>query len=134
MVSDKEAIKKLLENFPKFAVSWEEYIDLFGRDSGVCGNMAAFSHFIIESIENKNIDPSELQQVFIFMEELLVIGEDSVQDAVATCFLENLINATSWNTIPASSFVQFLGKESKAYCKAWDEFTGVKTEGLWSDN
>lgn len=57
-------------------------------------------------------------------------GNDKVRDAVATCFLENLINAVAWGRIPSSSFIHLLGEESKKYYKAWDEFTGVKTEGL----
>ena len=28
-------------------------------------------------------------------------------------------------------FVPYLGQESREYCKAWDQFTGVRTEGLW---
>jgi len=36
----------------------------------------------------------------------------------------------SWKTISSLSFVGLLGSKSKEYCKGWDEFTGVKTEGL----
>jgi hypothetical protein len=64
------------------------------------------------------------------IEHLMLQGDDAVKDAVATCFLENLINRTSAGDIPAANFVHLLGPESVAYCKAWDEFTGVKTEGL----
>lgn len=57
-------------------------------------------------------------------------GDTQVQNAFATCFLENLINVSSGGEISSLDFVRLLGTESKNYCKGWDEFTGAKTEGL----
>lgn len=68
--------------------------------------------------------------VFDVAERLMVEGDNEVKDAVATCFLENLLNVASAGRIDASKFVDLLGPESRAYCRAWDEFTGVHTEGL----
>lgn len=65
---------------------------------------------------------------------LLREGNQDVQDAAATCFLENILNYDSAGRLKASSFVHLLGTESKAYCKARDEFTGVKTPGLWDES
>jgi hypothetical protein len=69
---------------------------------------------------------------------LLNEGDQAVRDAAATCFLENLINYTSSDDIPRIfldpfSFVHYLGPKSKAYCRAWYEFTKIKTPGLWGD-
>lgn len=57
-------------------------------------------------------------------------GDEDVQTAAATCFLENLMNRTP-ELIDPQRFVPLLGHESKEYCRAWDEFCGVRTEGLW---
>ena len=53
-----------------------------------------------------------------------------IQLLFATNFLEGLQNIESSGQVSASEFVPFLGSKSKEYCKAWDEFTGVKTPGL----
>lgn len=134
MVSDEQVIELMLEKFPDFEKAQKEYMALFGEDSGISGNMSAFSHYVIDLIEQNKINKDDLNKIFNFIEELMEEGTDTVKDAVATCFLENIINATSWGAIPASSFVPLLGKKSKEFCKAWDEFTGVKTDGLWDEH
>jgi hypothetical protein len=133
MVSKEQVIPAMLNNFPEFEVTWTKHVEWWGEDeAGFYNDVGAFSRYVIDVITNNKND-SQIPKIFSFAEYLMTEGEHEVQEAIATCFLENLINATSWNTIPASSFVRFLGEESKAYCKAWDEFTGVKTEGLWDD-
>ena len=127
MVSKIEILKKLFNLFPPFEKFFEDEIDkLWGEDLGIHMNMSSFSNYIIDLIANdsqKN-HQKEIELTFIFMEQLMNEGSEEVQEAVATCFLENLLNAVSWETIPASSFVPLLGPESKKHCKAWDEFTG----------
>jgi hypothetical protein len=99
---------------------------------GACSDMFAFTNYVTDLIiENKNHD--ELKSIFEYVEFLLNQGDAEVKEAVATCFLENLINSAASNDISSLKFVNLLGKESKEYCKAWDEFSGTKTEGLWDD-
>lgn len=130
MVSDTQVIELMLKKFPDFKKVLKEYIELFGEDSGLHGHMIAFTHYISDLIVQDKISKDELNKVFKFIEEIMEEGTDTAKEAAATCFLENLINATSWGTIQASIFVPLLGKKSKEFCKAWDEFTGVKTDGL----
>jgi hypothetical protein len=89
--------------------------------------MFEFTDYVSDLIEQG--ETKDLPRIFTFIEKLIVEGDQDVKDAAATCFLENLINYSD-NTIPASSFVPLLGPKSRDYCKGWDEFTGVKTEGL----
>lgn len=134
MVLTNQAIEMVLNNFPGFRNSedWKYCCSLFeDREMSTHGIMSAFSTFIEDKIALNDMSFFELKRTFTFIEKLLVHGDASVQEGVATCFLENLINATSWGTIHASSFVPYLGKKSVEYCKGWDEFTGVKTEDLW---
>jgi hypothetical protein len=133
MVSKEQCMKMILEHFPKFQEKWQEHLDWWeGESAGLCNDMSAFSKYVLELLQNKS-DDNEVKDIFIFIEKLMVEGTQEVQDATATCFLENLVNATSWNRISAESFVHLLGEESKEYCRAWDEFTEVKTDGLWID-
>jgi len=50
--------------------------------------------------------------------------------AACVCFLENLQNKAGHGRFEYSRFIPYLGEKSKEYCRAWDEFTGVKSPGL----
>lgn len=119
----------ILKNFPNFEVEWQEHLAWWDGDpAGLSNDMAAFSRYVLGLLK-KNQHNEETQEIFIFVEKLLIEGDEAVGNAAATCFLENLINAISWGRVPAN-FIYLMGPESKKYCKAWDDFTGVKTEGL----
>lgn len=134
MIQKEMCMKLVLKEFPNFRTLWQEHLDWWGKDvPGLSNDMSAISDYTINLLKN-NQSSHEIKNIFNFIEQLIIDGDQSVRDAATTCFLENLINATSWKRILASSFVHLLGPESKKYCKAWDEFTGVKTEGLWEEN
>jgi len=63
---------------------------------------------------------------------LLINGDESVKNAIATSFLEYLMSNDP-DEIQFTSFSKFLGKHSIEYCRAWDEFTGVRTKGIWEN-
>jgi hypothetical protein len=134
MIRSEECMDLILKKFPGFKAAWQEHLNWWGGDiSGLSNDMSAFSDYALSLLKSNKHD-QEIKHIFIFIEQLVADGDQAVRDAAATCFLENLINATSWGRISASSFAHLLGTKSKNYCKAWDEFTGVKTEGLWPKN
>jgi len=129
MINEAKCIEIILTSYPEFQNGlWKEYLEDWGDDTpGFWNNISTFSHFAIELLKK---DSSLVPGIFQLAEELLESGNDNVQNAICTCFLENIINATPEEVAP-KKFVPFLGKKSKEYCKWWDEFTGVKTDGLW---
>jgi hypothetical protein len=133
MVFTDEATTIILKRFPDFANSkyWQECIDTFGDERTMCSVMTFFGEYIEDLIIADKLSSVKKKEIFDLAEEFMCQGDSDVQNGVATCFLEDLINCASANRIKYSDFVPFLGKESKEYCKAWDEFTGVKSEGLW---
>lgn len=60
------------------------------------------------------------------------MGMNQFKNGIATVFFEYLM-AKDPTEIKFKTFSQYLGKESLDYCRAWDKFTGVRTEGLWDD-
>jgi hypothetical protein len=135
MVFKNECTSLILSEFPGFASSkeWEEDLKFWeGEEAGLCNEMSTFSDYV-SNILNNDPHSSELNRIFSFIENLIINGDQDVRDAATTCFLENLLNYDSAGRVKASTFVHLLGPESKAYCKAWDEFTGVKTPGLWDE-
>jgi len=71
-------------------------------------------------------------ELFELIEQFVSEGDEGVSNAACTCFIENLQNIASHddNEFEYSHFVSLLGPESRAYAKAWDEFTGIRTDGL----
>ena len=60
-------------------------------------------------------------------------GEGEFDNAICTCFLENLINRASRCNELYNRFIPYLGPNSKEFCKDWDRFTGVPSPGLWAE-
>ena len=139
MVLPNKATKTVIDKFPNLqkSIYWEEYylfVDYNGKeDLECCGVMTTLSMYVRDILSKTLSDEKEqeIKEIFSLIEFFIDEGNQSVQDAASTCFLENLINSTSWGKLKSETFLCYLGPESKAYCKAWDEFTGVKTEGLW---
>lgn len=123
-----EYIQHLTEIIPKFESEWEsdKYGFNFGDDSTIYSVFSAFSGLVIERLKKDNLQDRE--KLFEFIESVISKGGDEA-NAACTCFLENLLNVTQ-GEIEAESFVPFLGQASKEFCRRYDKFTGIITEGL----
>jgi hypothetical protein len=130
-MSNAEAIKKeLISLCPDFAKVWNDECCLWTGEGGlftVHGVFAVFSHYISDRLAS-GTDPN-LRIVFEYVESKLTDDNSEVDDAACTCFLENLMNRVP-ETIPPQRLVPFLGPKSRRFCRAWDQWCGVKTEGL----
>lgn len=129
-VSEEKCIELMKEKFPGFLSYWESYIKEHSEDESLHIQMLPFEEYAIDTI--KSNAESEIRKIFEFVEFLICNGNESVQSAMTTSFLEYLMSKDP-NEIQFVSFVKYLGKNSKKYCRAWDKFTGVKTKGLWED-
>ncbi len=129
MTSKEECMRILVERFPGFSDRWRAHLEWWGEEeAGLCNDVAAFGRYVGDLIVEG--DTSDVAAIFGAIEELLLEGDAEVKDAVATCCLENLLNSVSSGRIAAGTFVHLLGPQSRAYCRAWDEFTGVRTPEL----
>src|SRR5579859_3809096 len=130
-MSVAETIKtELISLCPNFATVWNNECDMWTDDQGhftVHGVFAVFSHYIVDRIRRES-DP-DLRRVFEYLESKLTDDDSQVGNAACTCFLENLMNRVP-TTIPREHLVPFLGPKSRRFCRAWDEWCGVNTEGL----
>jgi hypothetical protein len=128
-ITEENWLELMKEKFPKFIPYWEAYINDHGSDNGITIQMFPVGDYAIDVIKSK--DEIEIKRIFDFVELLLHEGDQSMQDAAATGLLEHLLNKDPVE-IKFSTFVKHMGEEAIAYCKAWDKFTGVRTEGLWN--
>jgi len=123
-----EYVIKLSKFIPEFLEYWEadEGGFNFGDESTIYGVFSDFSTLVIERLENKTLNNNE--QLFLFIESVILLGGDEA-NAACTCFLENILNQIP-GTVAPSDFVQYLGPQSREFCRGWDDFTGVKTDGV----
>jgi hypothetical protein len=130
-MSVAETIKtELISLCPEFAAVWNRQCDLWTADDGsftVHGVFAVFSDYIADRL-GRAADP-DLLRVFEYVESKVTDDNSDVDNAACTCFLENLMNRVP-ETIPPQHLVPFLGPKSRRFCRAWDEWCGVKTQGL----
>jgi hypothetical protein len=129
MIRKDDCMNFILDKVPEFKTAWQVHLDFWGEDeAGLSNDIAEFASFIISNIVK--MDDEKKKNIFRLVEDCLNDGDEFVKDAIATCFLENLLNAVSDKKLSSESFIHFLGGKSRAYCKSWDEFTGVQTPNL----
>ena len=135
-----EVIKaELLALCPDFAATWNDECDGRAYPDGshtVHGVFSEFSRYIADRLR-RGADPV-LGEVFDYVESKLkedtselelTENASNIDNAVSTCFLENLMNRVP-EQIDPRHLVPLLGPKSRQYGLAWDEWCGVKTEGL----
>jgi hypothetical protein len=121
---------EMLALCPDFQPWWDDERTLWADDDGPLGVhavFAAFSHFIADQLPRR--PTAELSPVFEYVESKLGAKDSVVASAAATCFLENLMNRVP-GTLAPGLFVPLLGPRSRKFCRRWDEFRGMRTEGL----
>ena len=123
-----EYVERLQVFIPEFRQYWEshESTGKFGDPSTVHSVFSSFSDLVISRLETGTLKNG--QHLFEFIESVVETGGDPA-NAACTCFLENILNVTPASIDPIS-FVSLLGPNSREFCRGWDDFTGVKTEGL----
>ena len=92
---------------------------------------AAF-HAIGAAIGSKRspVADSDKKKLFAFAEELLTKGTPEVSNAIATCLLEQVWTAARESGFDFATVDPYLGRESRNYLIAWDDFQKTKTKGL----
>jgi hypothetical protein len=129
MISRADCMNTILRRIPNFEERWQAHLSYWdGEEPGLCIDVTEFSDYVADLINQDRLEA--LPGIFDLIEQLMVEGDDEVRTAVATCFLENLLNVSSAGKLEPAKFTHLLGPESRAYCRAWDEFTGVHTNGV----
>ena len=129
-ITEKKCIDLIKETFPDFISYWENYIQEHGPDDGITIQMMPFEDYTIDVIKSNNT--IEIIKIFNLVEFIICHGNESVQNAITTSYLEYLMSKDP-EEIQFIHFAKYLGKNCREYCKAWDEFTGVRTKGLWEE-
>ena len=123
MIRSHDSIPMILAEFPEFGRKLEEHLRYWGMtEAGLCNQMAVFQRYVEDLLQVFPLETEDVQRAFNLVERMMTEGDRELQDAVATCFLENFLNR---GRIKPTALSPYLGTESRKYCKAWDAFTGV---------
>ncbi len=104
---------------PGFTDAWLEEKGLWSKEDGtftVHGLLAVLSHHVSGLLEKGDV--SKLVRLFQLIETKLTGSDNNLSNAVATCFLENLMNRVP-SVFPFERFEVLLGSASKVYCKTY---------------
>lgn len=124
MIDINESLIRLSKTYPgfrdEFAGNAESWISSDGE----------FLHYILVSnlsdLLIRNIsegDYDNTDALFSLVETLLVEGTEEVSNLISVGFLESLQNQT---IVEPSYWAPLLGPNAVAFCKARDEFQGIK--------
>jgi len=128
-ITKNNFIDLIKEKFPRFVPYWEDNVNYWGLELA-SNDVMPFAYYALDEIKTEN--KKEIENIFILVEFLMCAGDEYVQTLIATYFLEYLLGKDP-DEIQFIKFRQYLGKETIAYCRAWDIFTGVMTKGLHDD-
>ncbi|EAT13681.1 hypothetical protein HF888_09590 [Bermanella marisrubri] len=129
MIDKEDAIKRLVKAYPYYLDELQRSMSSFlGGEGEILWFMmisSALSTAVTNSFTSNNYEFSDA--LFLEIENLIENGSQEVSDIVCTGFLESMQNQTK---LPSRYWAPLLGKRATDFCKAMDDFHGVKTEGL----
>lgn len=103
----------------------EEFCD--GEEPSEHTVFLEYNEFIIPKLDTLSSENKMI--LFSYIEDSLNSKDDNLSEAISTCFLESLLQKS--DRFRPENYFPFLGSESIKHSKAWDEFNGIKTNGLW---
>lgn len=113
----KEFLSFVVSLFPDFDEYWNSYDNYFLDDDGefsVSGVCAQLSHYFYEEDKIREIPEASIAKLFDFIEVELNTNNSILDDAICTCFLENIA------CTEAGEYVQkFMGEKAKSYFLDW---------------
>lgn len=132
MIHEHETLQLLLEAYPECRDELVKNADYWIPKSGPVSACALFLH-VTSVVQTRFVegDYVHAEPLFALIERFISEGDERLSTAACTCFIESLQNAASHgNQFEFAHFVGLLGSKSMEHARAWDKFTGVKTEGL----
>ncbi|MEI1280614.1 hypothetical protein V6Z05_19945 [Leptospira venezuelensis] len=107
--SSDALLKDLIKIFPNFQIYLDGSIFIEKKTAiTIHGIFAEFSHYFTESFEK--LSEEQLTKLFNFIEDSFQSEFSNLNNAVCTCFLENLNDDAIFNKIKT-----FFGKKTREY-------------------
>jgi hypothetical protein len=116
MIKPEQIKSELMELFPEFESQWESDHNYFRQDDGSftqAGIFAELSHFIRDRFPD--LPQDKTQRLFAQVEGWITCGQTDIENAVATCFLENIAGEPFSNEVRHQ-----LGPKAREYFDNWN--------------
>ena len=112
-------VQRILTSVPEFGLNLDTLkADFYPDDPGLCLTLGSLVWWVSEQVAAGRTAFGALRDV---LEEALVHGEAEVRDAVATCFVESLVNRVP-EQIPRHLADSLLGPVGQEVAKDWLNF------------
>ena len=122
-------MEEVLKVVPCFRESWQEHLDCWdGKSAGLILDMIELAAYTNQLFLRNEAD--ELKNLFSLVETMQNEGTQDVKDAIATGFLESIVNPVTKDTAYLPLLVSLLGEKSRAYCKEWLKLSGEELPGI----
>ena len=132
MIEANNLIPYLISSYPMVRDQLVQTVDDWLGDDGntrPCMVMSAVSELVEDRLAQGEYEGAD--RLFNLVDRMLMEGSAALREAASTCFLENLMNHS--RLLDPQFYVPLLGPAAKEYCRARDEFAGVKTPGLYDE-
>jgi len=128
MFNSNEAKDMIAEVNATYRHSIQSFLQEWEPDEpGICLILSQISDVTVQFFQSDKMDI--VKNVFEVVEALLVNGDNTVKNAAATCFLENILHRVPQEVSP-NALRLVLGPQSLYYCREWNKFTNVSVEGF----
>ena len=129
LIDKEEAIIRLVKAYPGYvdqlSLNMGAYLGENGEILWLMLISSPLSILVRKNFGEGSYEYSE--ELFLEIDNLIERGTQEVRDIICTGFLESLQNQKE---LAGKYWSPLLGKRATEYCKAMDDFHGVKTEGL----
>ncbi|QSX38662.1 DUF7674 family protein [Shewanella sedimentimangrovi] len=126
MINIDESLKMLSKTYPGFRDAFAKNAESWISNDGEFLYyilMSDLSNLLIKNISEGNYENTE--ERFLLVETLLSEGDEYVSNLISVGFLESLQNQT---TVEPKYWAPLIGRQAVSFCKARDEFQGIKIE------
>jgi hypothetical protein len=121
VITEMECVDIVLAQVPGFRAEWQDWIEEDGPSTGLCSDVSMFSRYAIRLMWSDGIEAAK--EILELAEKMMQEGDELVQTASATCFVEHIVNELD-RGLPVT-VIGLLGRESRFYADAWQKFCGL---------
>jgi hypothetical protein len=131
VIDHAQSVTLILDRLPRFEPALQaNRRRLSLAPLGACADLSAFADWILELTCDPAANEPCIREAFALIETFIALGDDEVKTAATVSCLESVFNILG-QTALSSTYAVFLGPLSRDYIRSWDDFSGLRTPGLW---
>ena len=123
LMNTQDALRELADVHSLLRDALSSFESDFGSDVPLAG-MGRVGSALAEHLEEIGVEPR--QNLFDLVEALLACGDERIETAVATGFLDGFVSASVHRGLDRQASYSYFGPLARKYVVEWDEFFGIE--------